>query len=118
MINLQNISKLIFEDKKVQQLMPEFSGVFRKWELGIRSGIDSIVKDALIELLNNIDDTQVERLSNFWGKPVTVSKLNSRITRDLRLPIDSAEIVLNEIEEQWNFSISRDGDTSYISLWR
>lgn len=118
-LSYQNVSDLVFYDKKVQQVLPELSGVFRKWTLGMRTGLNSIIKDALLDFLNDITTEHISKLEEYWGSPVVVQRLNSCIVKNEKHTLDVLGSCLNNIgDEYWNVSISQDDDLIYISFWR
>ena len=117
-ISYKNIENLIFYDKKVQQILPEMSSIFCKWTLGIRTGINSMVKDALLEFLNTITTEQIEKLSQYLKSPIIIQKTESHIVKNIQSNITNLECNLNDISEEWNIVATRSDDLIYISCWR
>jgi hypothetical protein len=117
-LNINNVEQLIFYDKKVQQILPEYSQVFHKWTLGIRTGITSMAKDALLDLINKLTTDQIKRLESLWGSPVILQKLDSSTLYSFTVPIASLQERLNEMIEPWNVSFARDESQCYVCTWR
>lgn len=117
-LNINNVEQLIFYDKKVQQILPEHSQVFNKWTLGIRAGITSMAKDALLDFINKITTDQLKRLEGLWESQVILQKLDSATLHSFTVPIASLQERLNEMIEPWNVSFARDEDQCYVCTWR
>lgn len=118
-LSINNVEKIIFYDKKVQQTLPELSHIFDKWTLGVRTGINSIAKDAMLDFLNKITPDQQDRLGSYFDSPVTVQKINSCLVKLLETDVYHLEDNLN-VEEDFlrNVTIAREGDSIYLCLWR
>lgn len=113
LINFQNVEQLIFYDKKVQQLLPEWSVLFHKWRLTVKSGVSA--KDVLIDFLNGVTAEQLDRLNSYFGLPVSVQKV------DISL-VNNVTIDINELYD-YNFSgyiisMARDDNLIYLCGWR
>jgi hypothetical protein len=66
-INLKNIEEIIFFDKQVQHLLPEFRHLFDQWVLAYRnSGLKPLAKSSVFELMNNLDDSHIKKLENYF----------------------------------------------------
>ena len=111
-INISNVEKLIFYDKKVQQLFPELTSTFQKWAIGVRSGINSIAKDALLEFLEKVTEEQLKKLESYFSSPVSTEK------QDKHLIKNSVINIKDNYDFNWNVSISRDDELLYICCWR
>jgi hypothetical protein len=117
-LSFQNISELVFYDSKVKQLLPESSKIFDKWILGHRAGISAITKDAELELINSLTQEQIDKLSKYWGEPVTLQRLDSCLVKNIRSNLESMEKSLQEIDYKCNIILTRGKDYVYISCWR
>ena len=52
-INLKNIEEIIFFDKKIQLLLPEFRHFFDQWQLGQHiPGMKALAKRSVLDVLN------------------------------------------------------------------
>ena len=115
-LSFQNVEKLIFYDKKVQRILPEFSDIFAKWTQNAKLGLNS--KNILLDFVNSIIPEQVERLRSYWGSPVSVQKLESGLVKNNIVTIDKLHDYLEETSDFGNLSIARDGELIYICNWR
>jgi len=116
-LTFQNIEELIFFDNKVQQLFPEFSFIFNKWILGTRSGMKSMAKDALFDFINIISNDQLDKISDYWGLPVSLQRIDSSIVKNIIVNKENLQDKLCELDD-WNVSIARKDDQMYLSCWR
>lgn len=118
-LSFQNVEKMIFYDKKVRDLFPELSPVFNKWMLGVRAGISSVIKDALLNFINEITPDQIEKLEHYWGTPVIIQKVSSNLSKSFVVSITEAEELLNNMNDgSWYLAVTRKKDLLYISCWR
>ena len=112
LLTLQNVEQLIFYDKKVQQLLPEWSVLFHKWFLAVKSGLSA--KDVLIDFLNEVTSEQLAKLSSYFQSPVFVEKIDISLVNNVTTNIDELDKYLND-----NYiSIAREGDLIYLCRWR
>ena len=110
-ISIANVEKLIFYNKALQDKIPEMAHIFKKWRLGIKSGVKNMAKDALIEFINNVTNEQLGKLFDF---PVRIERLNSHIIKN------SVTNIYDDIDfsDGFNISIFRQGELIYICEWR
>ena len=118
-INLQSIEKLIFYDKQLRKLLPEFSDLFGQWELSKMSSVlRGMGMKAAMDLLNAIADEHIKILEGYFGVEVVVDKMDYCIVKSLVVNLEEAEGKLNELSAFSNFSTYRDGTQLYILFWR
>lgn len=79
-INLQNIEEIIFYDKKVQSLFPEFRHLFEQWKLGKRiSGMSSLGKKSVLEVLNSFEKKHILILNDYFDDIIVIDKINHKL---------------------------------------
>ena len=118
-LNLQNVEELIFYDKKLQQLLPEFKNLFDSWTLAIRvPTLRSLGKRAVSDFLSGLLSEHINIIEKYLETNVVVDKLNYRIVKNYSFSLEKLEAELNIIETFPNLSITRNGEQVYISFWR
>lgn len=118
-LSLQTVEELIFLDKEVQKLLPEFSDTFGAWHLGKRGGLNLLSKKALFDFLNNLEGNHIRKLETYFNAQITLRKTDSNLIHNFTMSIDDVDKVLNDFGEfQGDLSISREGNQMYICLWR
>ena len=117
-LNIENVENLIFYDKSIVSLFPEFNHMFKLWKYGTVFGIKSLSKQALFDFLNTIDNTHIEILKKHFKIDVTVDNIDYNIVKDFKIPIVDAECAICGLKGYRNFVISRDDNYIYICFWR
>ena len=118
-INLQNIEALLFKNPKIKPLLPDLTNIFDQWLLSYRiPTLYPMRKQAMIDLLNSLDGTHIEKLARLFGDMIFVEKLDYHIVKNLSFSICDSIEELNEYESYNNIAISRNADKLYMSLWR
>lgn len=119
-INLQNIEEVIFFNRQVRKLLPDFKNEFGQWDLSKYSPeLRSLGKRTLLNVLNQLNDEHLKTLGVYFKEPVTLMKLDHHIVRHSKFKLDDAEKQLNNLDG-WigDLVIYRDKDHLYISNWR
>lgn len=119
-INLQNIETLLFKNPKVKTELPELRHIFDQWLLSYRfPALTKMRKQALLDLLNTLDGTHVEKLARLFNHMVFIERLDHHIVKNLEFPLmSSLESALTECEGYNNIAINRSADKLYITLVR
>jgi hypothetical protein len=118
-INLNNVEKLLFYNRKAQTLLPEHTHLFDQWRLSrFLPAMRPVSKRAVLQLLQSITDDQLARLSKHFGMPVTLDTVENKLVKNLEFSLDDAELGMNETDMFPFMSISRDRNNVYISNWR
>jgi len=120
-INIRNIEELILKNSKATALLPDLRHLFDKWLLSYRiPALSNMRKQALMDLLNSLDGSHVEKLARLFGDIVFIEKLDHHIVRNLEFSTDSDAIEreLTNYESYTNIALSRSADQLYITLWR
>jgi hypothetical protein len=119
-INLQNVEELLFKNSKVRESLPEFKHIFDNWFLSYRvSSLKSLRKQALVDLINSLDGTHIEKLARIFGDMIFLEKIDYHIIKNLEFSInDSIEEELKKYKSYNYINVSRNADKLYIMLWR
>jgi len=120
-INIRNIEELILKNSKITSQLPDLRHLFDKWLLSYRiPALSNMRKEALMDLLNSLDGSHVEKLARLIGDMVFIEKLDHHIVRNLDFSTDSDTIEreLTKYESYTNIALSRSADQIYITMWR
>lgn len=117
-LNINSVENLIFQDKKVQSLLPDFTNLFSQWQLGKILNLKSQVNQATLDLLNLLEDSHVEILEEYFNNEISIKKLNYRVAKNISAHINDLECVLKECEGYAQISTYRKGEYVYLSMWR
>lgn len=119
-INLQNIETILFKNPEVKLILSDLRHIFDQWLLSYRSpALTRMRKQALIDLLNNLDGTHIEKLAKLFKSVVFIEKMQNRLVKNLDLSImDTVENVLANYNGYNNFAISRNADKLSITFVR
>ena len=121
-LNFSNVEELIFEDETAQSVLPPyFCSYYESWKLGKRIPmLRSFAKTAILDFLNQLQDSHIEALENYFGERIVVEKLNYNIVYNVKLPISETELCQNlcDIVGFNYYSMWRDDSYVYISFWR
>lgn len=115
-INLQNIEEIIFYNKKIQSLFPEFKHLFDQWNLSKRIiTLQSLGKRTIIDLLNSLNKDHINKLENYFNDKIFLDKINGNTVYNIYADINNIE---NNFSEFKDFCITRNKDKLGITLWR
>jgi len=119
-INLQNIETILFKNPEVKIILSDLRYIFDQWLLSYRlPALTRMRKQSLIDLLNILDGTHIEKLAKLFKNVVFIEKVQHRLVKNLDLPImDSVENVLAECNGYKNIAISRNADKLSITFIR
>jgi hypothetical protein len=121
-LNFSNVEELVFFDTSVQKLLPpHMFSMFEQWRLAKRVPfLRDIGKQAVLDLLNNLTDDDVNVLEQHFGEKIVVEKLNYNIALNFKVLLSDSNICeeLCKVEGFNYFSTWRDEQYLYISFWR
>ena len=116
-INIQNVETILFKNQEVKFVLLDLRYIFDKWLLSYRSpALSQMRKQSLIEILNALDGTHIEKLAKLFGNMVFVEKLDHCLVKNLDLSI--TDTLENALTNYNNIAISRNADKLYITLVR
>lgn len=121
-LNFSNVEELVFYDTEVQKLLPvHMVGLFEQWRLAKRVPfLRDIGKQAILDFLNNLNESDVEILEHYFGDKIILEKLNYSIALNFKVLLTDSKLCeeLCAVEGFNYFSTWRDGEYLYISFWR
>lgn len=118
-INFHTTEKLIFENKKVQEIIPHFGFLFNQWAMGKQiPSLKFLCKRSILDLLNSLTDNDIQLLESFFGERVEVKRLEYGIVKTLSCKIDELSDELEKLKWRGNFSMYRKDDIVYLLFWR
>jgi hypothetical protein len=118
-LNLQNVEEVIFFDKNLQSLLPEFRHLFDQWSLSKRvPGLQTLGKRTIIEFLNSLKIEHVRRLEEYVGTTILIDKIDGRLVQHHEGGLDLIETDLCKFVGFQDFCVHRDADKAYITYWR
>ena len=117
-INIANVEELIFYDKNIPPLIPEFNQIFKFWKFGTVYGIRSLSRQALFDFLNSINGKHIEILKNYFKVDISVDNIDHHIVKDFKVPIAEADCAILGLKGYRNFTTYRDDNYLYICFWR
>lgn len=121
-LNFSNIEELIFFDKTLQNMLPvNLFGLFEQWRLAKRMPfLKELGKNAVLDVLNNLTDEDIEILEQYFGEKIIVEKLNYNVALNIKVSLSEIDNCqeLCLIEGFNNFGTWRDDQYFYISFWR
>lgn len=121
-INFSNAEELIFWNQEIQKLLPtHLFSIFEQWRMAKRIPfLKEMGKQAILDLLNNITEEDVDLLEQHFQEKIIIERLNYSTTRDFKIPLNDTNLCdqLCEIIGFNYFSIWRDHEFLYISFWR
>jgi hypothetical protein len=115
-INLKNIEELIFFDKKIQQVLPEFKHFFDQWLIGKKvPGLAEMSTKSVLGLLEAIQEDHIRKLEEYFDQKILVVKINTNLVKNVSLDLD--ENLCGFIEYK-DFCAYRNKDELFLSFWR
>ena len=117
-INLKNIENLIFYDKKVQELFPQFRHLFDQWQLGQRiPGMRQLGQRSVLEFLHSLDETNIHKLQEYFSENISVDKIDYKLCDNFNTTISDTE-KLCEFSNYREFCITRNKENVSFTFCR
>jgi len=118
-LNLQNVEEIIFMDKNVHKFLPEFKYLFDSWTLANRiTALRNLGKRSLLDLLNNLKENHLQKLSDYFKQNVIVDKLDYHIVHNIETNLDGIVEELNKYDNFLDVTVYRKDSHVYISIWK
>jgi hypothetical protein len=118
-INLQNLEELIFFEKKVWSLFPEFRHFFEQWAISKRvPGMQNLGKRSLIDFLNSLEKEHIDKLEEYFQDIIIIEKIDYHIVKNYNTSVDKAEAELCQLEGFFDFAVFRKGDQLSFTFWK
>jgi hypothetical protein len=121
-LNFQNIEKLIFHNDDIRCALPQnLQNYIYTWQMGRKASfLRQTAKRAVFDFLNALTDEHLDVLSEFFGEPVRVEKIDYKSVKNLKLPLSKLDIceTLCELGGHNYFTTWRDSKYLYVSFWK
>lgn len=118
-INLQNIEQLIFYDKNVQFILPEFRHFFDQWSLGQRiPALNTLAKRSVLDLLNSLNEDQIAKLEEYFKDTILVDKIDNRLVAHYKTSTNDENNEFCKFSGYRDFCLTRKGDQVSVTFWR
>lgn len=117
-INFKNVGDVILSDNQVKRLLPDLSHHFDAWKLGMLvPALRPTAKKATLDMLEALDGDRVKVLENYFGEKITIESVSYNIVRNFKIHISELEFELSKYEG-YQISLTTNGDTAWVTLWR
>jgi hypothetical protein len=118
-INLQNVEELVFYNKAVQQVLPEFYNTFQSWNLGKRlTTLSHLCKKSVFDFFDNLSDEHILKLEEYFNAEVKIVKTDPHLVKNVEFNLDCAEDGLKDFKLYENWFVWRNADKLFVSSWR
>lgn len=116
-LNLQNIEDILFMDKKLHQLFPEFRHYFDQWRIGKTvPGMQTLSKKTLLDTLNSLHTEHLDKLKEYFGSEITLEKIDYHIVKNKMFTLDNIELC--DFAEYHDCCITRNKEEVRVTFWR
>jgi hypothetical protein len=118
-LNLQNVEDLVFFDKKVWGVIPEFRPLFEQWALSKRApGLQNLGKRSLIDFLNSLEKSHLDKLEEYFGDIIVLDKIDYHTVKNYNGKMDEIRSELCQFGGFFDFSAYRKGDQISLTFWK
>jgi hypothetical protein len=118
-INIQNIEKIIFYDKKIWEHIPELKNFYNQWCLSQKAlGMRDIGKRAVINFMEQLNDNHISKLEKYFGETILIDKIDHNILICMSLDKSAIEQTLCKYDNYKDFFITRNKNQVSICFWR
>lgn len=120
LLNFSTVEELIFADQGAQAVLPaHYHGYYEQWKLAQRLPVlRQLGRNAVIDLLESLNDKDINALENYFGEGVIIEKINYHIVQHIKVPISGICDRLCEVSGFNYFTMWRDESHCYLSFWR
>lgn len=118
-LNLNNIEEIIFYDRNVQNLLPEFRHYFDQWQLGNRiPAMKTLARRSVYEFFNSLNNEHRKILESYYNCNIILEKIDNRLCMNTELNITDVENNLCEFTGFAEINAYRTKDKVYLTFWR
>lgn len=116
-INIKNVQEKIFSDRQLQLQLNEFGHYFNVWRISkAMPSFKHQGTQAVIDLLNNLNERHVKILEEYFQTEVTICKLDEKTVKNYSYSLDKAETLLDPKEHFTELALYRSADHLYVSF--
>lgn len=118
-INLKNFEQIIFFDKNIVNLFPEFRHYFDQWRLAhMIPGMKSLAQRSILDLFNSLENHHRIKLQEYFNETVIFDKINDNLTENVEGDIYLIETDLCTYTGFHEFCATRNKNQISITFWR
>lgn len=118
-LNSRNVEELVFQDKALQQRLPDFHDLFHTYAVGRRvAGLKHLCKKSVFDFFDQVVDRHVVVLSDYFGDEVMLNEADPHLVSTHSYNIEEADEKLNYAGLVGNYFVWRDESRLYVSTWR
>lgn len=120
-INNQNIDELVFENRKLKNLLPDLKPQFDQWILGNQvPGLRFLKQKSQLEMLEIISKTPYnDIISKYFNENISIATIEYHIVKNYKFEISDLEHLLNNLPSVLqNITIFRDDKFAYLTFWK
>lgn len=118
-LNLQNVEELVFFDKKIWKLLPEFRHYFEQWALSKRApGLQNLAKRTLIDFLHSLEKAHLDKLEQYFQDTIVLNKVAHDMIKNYNGKVEEIYNDLCQFEGFIDFVAYRKGDQIGITFWK
>lgn len=117
-LSLKNIESVLFKNSKLRGIFPEFNHYFDQWKLAKHhSFLKSLGIQAMIDLINNLNDTHLKKIEEFYNLKVEVVKVANKLIDNYEFNLANLENELDQIPINCNISVYRNKEKLFITSY-
>lgn len=115
-INLKNVEEIIFFDKKMHEILPEFRHFLDQWRLGKTiPALGGLGAKSVIDLLNSLEDDHIKKLEKHFNTSIIVNKLETNIIKNHFIKTNDTMCGFIGFKD---FCITRNKENVFLTFWR
>lgn len=115
-INLKNVEQIIFLNKEMREILPEFKHFFDQWNLGkMIPALGGLGSKSVLDLLNSFEDSQIKKLEDYFKTSVVINKVDYNIVKNHNIKLEDKICGFVEYKD---FCVYRDKENISLTFWR
>lgn len=117
-LSLKNIESILFQNTKLAAMFPEFNHYFDQWKLAKHhSFLRSVGVQAMIDLLNNLNDVHLKKMEDFYNVKFKLIKVLNKLVDNHEFDLNNIENTVNQLPLDCNISIYRNKEKLFITSY-
>lgn len=118
-LNINNVEEIIFTDKKVRELLPDYKYLFDSFDLSkVSTGLKQLGVRCFNDFLKKVSQEQLTQVENYFKNKIKVEFLNLDLIKNINGNIDEVEFYLPEVYNNIDLAVYRKKDEIKITLWK
>ncbi len=117
-LNFKSAESLIFNNVKIRAKMPEFNHYFDQWKLGRQhSFLKNLGVQAIIDLVNNLNDSHIKILEKFYNSKFVVEKFSNKVVENFKFNLEELIDHIDEIPNEYFIALYRNEKEVFATCW-